>query len=239
RLKKKWSAPVYAFYKPDIKILTNEKGQIVHEFSCANPGCTQKIKRNTQTNDKTSTKNLHRHAKSCWKDAAWKAGTGAGSADKARPGLEAFGRTGKLTTAFKRAGKGKVTYSIVQHTSMETSDRAFQCLMKTGRPEYKIPSPSTVSRDIRHVFAKCRQRIGRMLQEYEGELNFTFDAWTSPNHRPFIAFAVHLHHRGAPLSMILDVIEVAESHSGFVMAAVFDAMLKDFGIQDKVSSASP
>jgi hypothetical protein len=36
--------------------------------------------------------------------------------------------------------------------------------MKTGRPEYYIPSPSTVSRDVKKVFAKVRNRIARMLQ---------------------------------------------------------------------------
>jgi hypothetical protein len=32
-------------------------------------------------------------------------------------------------------------------------DRGFLCLMKTGRPEYYLPLPSTVSRDVRLVFA--------------------------------------------------------------------------------------
>lgn len=44
------------------------------------------------------------------------------------------------------------------------SDRGYQCLMKTGRPDYYIPSPETVSRDTKQVFVKCRQRIGTMLQ---------------------------------------------------------------------------
>jgi hypothetical protein len=49
--------------------------------------------------------------------------------------------------------------------SFETvKDRGFQSLMKTGRPEYYIPSPSTVSRDVRLVFARTRQRVAKMLQ---------------------------------------------------------------------------
>lgn len=43
-------------------------------------------------------------------------------------------------------------------------DRGFQCLMKTGRPEHYIPSPETVSRDVKKVFVRCRQRIAAMLQ---------------------------------------------------------------------------
>jgi hypothetical protein len=44
------------------------------------------------------------------------------------------------------------------------NDRGFRCLMKTGRPGYYIPSPETVSRDTKKVFARCRKRIAKMLQ---------------------------------------------------------------------------
>ena len=43
-------------------------------------------------------------------------------------------------------------------------DRGFQCLMKTGRPAYYLPSPSTISRDVRQVFARTRTRIAKILQ---------------------------------------------------------------------------
>jgi hypothetical protein len=43
-------------------------------------------------------------------------------------------------------------------------DRGFQKLMKTGCPEYYLPSPSTVSRDVRLVFVNARKRIAKMLQ---------------------------------------------------------------------------
>lgn len=89
-------------------------------------------------------------------------------------------------------------------------DGPFLTLMKTGRPEYYVPSPMTVSRDVRLVFARTRQRIARMLQEYHGRLNFTLDAWSSPNHRAYVAFCVHLEQEGIPLAMPLDVVEVAK-----------------------------
>jgi hypothetical protein len=43
-------------------------------------------------------------------------------------------------------------------------DRGFHALMKTGRPEYYLPSRSTVSRDVKEVYKKVRKRIGKMLQ---------------------------------------------------------------------------
>jgi len=108
-------------------------------------------------------------------------------------------------------------------------DRGFKSLMKTGRPEYYLPSKSTVSRDVRLVFVNVRKRMAKMMQvsryytqnltatilnilpqEYEGNLNFATDAWTSPNHKSFVAVSVHFEHGGKPMCMILDVIEVAK-----------------------------
>jgi hypothetical protein len=46
-------------------------------------------------------------------------------------------------------------------------DRGFNSLMKMGRPGYYIPSPSTVSHDVRLVFANARKCMAKMLQVSE------------------------------------------------------------------------
>jgi hypothetical protein len=117
------------------------------------------------------------------------------------------------------------------------NDRGFQSLMKTGRLEYYIPSPTTVSRDVKKVFANVHSRIAKMLQQHEGKLNFATDAWTSPNHKAFVAITVHFEINGAPMSMLLDLKEVATSHSGVNLAAAFVQILDEFGISDKVSQS--
>jgi len=61
------------------------------------------------------------------------------------------------------------------------------------------------------------------------------DAWTLPNHKAYVAFTVHFEHEGAPISMLLDLVEVAKSHSGVNLANAFTTVLRDFGIEDKVS----
>ncbi len=49
-----------------------------------------------------------------------------------------------------------------------------------------------------------------------------------------MAFTVHLQHDGQPLSFILDIIEVAESHTGEAQAEAFVGMVREFGIKEKV-----
>jgi hypothetical protein len=114
-------------------------------------------------------------------------------------------------------------------------DPAFHSLMKTGRPEYYIPSRFTVSRDVKTVFVNARKHIARILQEHDGALNFATDAWTSPNQKAFIAVTVHFELKGEPMSFLLDIVEVAKSHSGVNLAAAFAKTLFDFGIEHKVS----
>lgn len=43
-------------------------------------------------------------------------------------------------------------------------DREFLHLMKAGRPGTSIPTPVTVSRDIKISFEKCRERIDKILK---------------------------------------------------------------------------
>ena len=87
-----------------------------------------------------------------------------------------------ITVAFEQKGKGKVNYSHRQRTKTEArakivrwvaeskrpfeivADHGFQSLMKTGRPEYYIPSPTTVSRDVKKIFVNVRKRMVAMLQ---------------------------------------------------------------------------
>ena len=47
-------------------------------------------------------------------------------------------------------------------------------------------------------------------QDYDGDLNFATDAWTSPNHKAYVAVSVHMEWKGKPLSLILDLVEVAK-----------------------------
>ena len=131
-------------------------------------------------------------------------------------------------------------------------DPGFHRLMKTGRPQYKIPSRRTVARDVHVVFRKVKERIAKMLQvnnlitiqsnnnltsmlkDYDGRLSFATDAWTSPNQRAFVAVTVHFEHKGEPISMLLDIVEVAKSHTGDNLAAAFAKIMEEYGISEKV-----
>lgn len=63
-------------------------------------------------------------------------------------------------------------------------------------------------------------------ETYDGHLNFATDAWTSPNGRAFVALTVHFEENGTAVSMLLDIVELAKSHSTINLAHVFAEVLK-------------
>lgn len=46
---------------------------------------------------------------------------------------------------------------------------------------------------------------------------------------------VHFEHAGRPLVMLLDLVEMAESHTGVNLGNAFVTVLQNFGIDEKVS----
>jgi len=116
-----------------------------------------------------------------------------------------------------------------------TSDPELIELLTTGHPHRKVPSPSTVRRDVNAAYLKCRERIAKLLQDHPGRVHFATDAWTSTNHHAFVAWTVHLEYNGVMLAFLLDIIEVPESHTGVALAQAFQKMLETFGLQDRVS----
>ena len=161
-------------------------GRRCHAFECLAKSCKHKtrvVRRYLDKGDAKSTGNLRKHAKRCWGNEV------VAAADKAKTARDVRDATAKgfldpqlITSAFKRSGKGKVSYSYRQFTKTESKaeivrwvsesmrpfciveDRGFLSLMKTGRPEYYIPSRTTVSRDVKQVFVNARKRIATILK---------------------------------------------------------------------------
>ena len=50
-----------------------------------------------------------------------------------------------------------------------------------------------------------------------------------------MAITIHFEHQGEPMSLLLDIVEVAKTHTGVNLAAAFAKILDDFGISDKVN----
>lgn len=86
-----------------------------------NRGCKVSIKRWLHKKDRNSTSNLCKHVRKCFGDEALDCVDEVGSASKAHNGVQAYVRSGDLLVSFTHtASKGKVTYSVRQHTRTQT-----------------------------------------------------------------------------------------------------------------------
>ncbi|KIL63556.1 hypothetical protein M378DRAFT_79508, partial [Amanita muscaria Koide BX008] len=226
RLQKTWRSPIYGFFKSDIKINT-ENNRTFHFFKCAATRCKVKgggVRHYQDSQDRAATSNLKAHAVKCF---------GADVVEAAFNKTSSGTQDGSIFASFARLGQGLVSISHRAHTTDETSnrpmnivkDRQFRHLMKAGRPGTSLPTPMTVARDVKLCFETCRVRIDKILKEHLGHVHFATDAWTSLNHRAFVAWTVHLHHEGHLLAFVLDVVEVPESHTGEALAKAFHDML--------------
>ncbi|KAI0669490.1 hypothetical protein C8Q78DRAFT_956220, partial [Trametes maxima] len=221
-LRLRWTSLVYAFYKPEVDIQM-QKGYCTHVFACARPTCTHRVCHYVDKKDH-STSSLHKHTLACWGEEAVAHAMEASDDKEAwKSIIESILKTGHISTYFTRK-KGTISYSHVQHMRDETRivhDPGFISLMKTGRPGYYLPSPSTVLRDTKTLFASTQRCMAKLLQEHEGRLSFATDTWTSPNHRGFATITVHLEHKGTLLRLLLNIVEMPKSHTGSMLALAF------------------
>ncbi|KIL55067.1 hypothetical protein M378DRAFT_188689 [Amanita muscaria Koide BX008] len=258
---KKWNSGVYAFFKPTPTVEYDAKGQRIHVFECVASPCRSKgknqkfVRRSLGTRDATSTSNLRKHAIICWGQETVEAASKAKSLSEARTVVDKVHgnvRDGSLIFKFERMGKGKPTYSHRPPTKLEIhaahvlwmaeskcsftliNDQGYKHVMKSGRLEHYIPSWVTLSRDVQKAFVHCWQKIAGLLQSHDGKLNFAVDAWTSPNYRALVAVTVHFKKEGCASTWLLDIVEVAESHTGLALAKAFSNIMKNFGISKKV-----
>ena len=219
------------------------QGRPCHFFKCAARSCKTSaggVRRFLDKGDRASTANLKYHAVRCWgEDTVRLAAEGAAPQENL---------SGSIFAAFAHSGQEPVQVSHRSHTTLEArahlvkwvvesnrpaeilNDRELRTLLTTGRPKLEIPTPTTLRRDICASYEKCRDRIAKLLHDHPGRLHFATDTWTSPNHRAICAWTVHLEHDGHPLSFLLDIVEIPESHTGVVLAREFHNMLVRFGM---------
>ncbi len=97
------------------------------------------------------------------------------------------------------------------------ADKGLKRLLKIGRPHFYVPSPSTVSRDVRTTFMEAQVKIALKLQACEGKLSFQMDAWTSPNHKAYVGIMVGFKDKGKVNVLVLDVVKVAKVCFGSIV----------------------
>ena len=96
-------------------------GRKCHVFRCRGKGCKYEVARFQDTSDRNSTGRLRRHVNICFPEGALaKKEGGDDSNDEKQGEARGEGRSGRIDMTFRRTGKGKVTFTMREHTKAET-----------------------------------------------------------------------------------------------------------------------
>jgi hypothetical protein len=119
-----FKVPIYAFFHPE-PVTCLVDGRPCQVFKCAAAHCkysSHEVRRYLDKKDAKSTGNLCKHATRCFGEEAIKqVSKAASAADVRKSGVLASGQYSQaIDVMFERTGKGNVSYSHRQHTSIET-----------------------------------------------------------------------------------------------------------------------
>ncbi|KAF8994850.1 hypothetical protein BDZ89DRAFT_972040 [Hymenopellis radicata] len=230
---------IFGFYEPDVRVVqrdTDTAKEVPHDaFRCYK--CRGFVYRNRTTQDKSSGSELKNHANKCFGVEAVKAAMTSKDLEGTRKSVQKAQQERQTTLTgllHKLVDKAKEVYSTIALTKAEVqaecarwcaenyrpfkivADRAFKKLMKTGRPAAYIPHPTTVSRDTKTLFAKTRHRLAKHFKTLKSRLHIATDAWTSPNHKAFVAYTAHWEEDGRRVSTVLDFCELGEVRVSYI-----------------------
>ncbi|KAI0083812.1 hypothetical protein BDY19DRAFT_998288 [Irpex rosettiformis] len=135
RLQVNWTAVVYVFYKTGVTIV-HVGGRHTLQFHCDGLGCKSSVLHYLGMHDSTSTRNLRKHIQTCksWGEEALAIAKRAGlRADKTHKCFKDIVRSRSIKKAFECTGKGKVSYSLCQHTRSKTWSSELRLLFRPCR----------------------------------------------------------------------------------------------------------
>ena len=85
---------------------------------------------------------------------------------------------------------------------------------------------------LMHLFARPSHQPHP--QKADSALNLGMDAWMSLNSHVFVAVTIHYEEGGIPRTLLLDIVECAESHMEATLTATLVNIDNNFGISNKV-----
>jgi len=99
------------------------------------------------------------------------------------------------------------------------------------QPGIKVPSPSTVSRDVQAIYKEGSISIKEYFSKHQGAIHLVIDGWTAPFAASYLGIVVVWLSGGKIWRAILEFIRLTERHTGEYLAEVTATCLKRFGLE--------
>ena len=187
-----WRSPMYAFFQAEVSVGYDE-GCKYHFFKCASRKCKGKgqkgVRHYLDSKDRAATSNLKSHAVRCFgQDLVESAFEKTQPRGRDGSIFTVFTRQGQQPIKISHRAHTTEGSRWVLHVYFNCShlwtfrahiarwcaknncphrtvkDRQFDILMKARHPGTSLPSPLTVSHDIKATFERCREHINTILK---------------------------------------------------------------------------
>ena len=98
----------------------------------------------------------------------------------------------------------------------------------------QLPSPSTVTRDLKQLYSDMKSKITDELQKYDC-LAYTVDGWTTPSMKSsFLAVTAHwIDDRWKSCSVVIGFKKITGAHTGHNLADIVHKVLQDYQLTSK------
>jgi hypothetical protein len=124
---------------------------------------------------------------------------------------------------------------IHQHPFTTIKELHFLNYTHALHPTAKIPTADTIKTYIGNFYKTDKEKIQNILSNLPGKISFTIDCWTSPSFKSFLAITAHFINKEWKLQhILLDFIEMFDSHTGQNLKETFVSGLENFLIENKV-----
>ena len=107
--------------------------------------------------------------------------------------------------------------------------------IRSIHPTTKIPTADTIKTHIMKLYEDDKEKVKNILKTISGKISFTTDCWTSPSSKSFMSITAHFIDNDWNLKhLLLDFIEINDSHTGQNLKNAFVLGLENFSIENKV-----
>ncbi|KAE8199118.1 hypothetical protein CF328_g3344 [Tilletia controversa] len=97
-----------------------------------------------------------------------------------------------------------------------------------------MPSRRTVSRDVDRVFKGMTDALKTELSAVKGCFHLAIDVWTSANGNAFLGLIICYQQAGCAVRRLLEMVPFLDQHDGIHLAEATHAILKKYGINDRL-----
>ena len=124
---------------------------------------------------------------------------------------------------------------IHQHPFTIVEENNFINFIHTLHPTTQIPTADTIKSQILKFYEEDKEKIKTILKDFPGKISFTTDCWTSPSMKSFMSITAHFIDKEWALQhILLDFIEIFDSHTGQNLKNTFVLGLENFILEKKV-----